>query len=101
MKCPTKKVRNVIYKEALKLYLQDVNTVNYPSGLCHYIITVIYAKRYNFRKWYSNRTTSNLFYLFPEIDKHRPLRLCIFWFPLDDTKTRIQILEQAIKETES
>lgn len=104
-----KQSRNKIYKEVLKIYLEDikfVQSVRYLNitdsskqlgGLCYYF-RVFLPSFHNF-------------YCFPEIKKHKPNTLVdflgkpnikgLFWFATDDTKSRIKILKQAIKETDN
>lgn len=98
---PRKKTRNIIYKRALELYMEDVRTANNPSGLCYYLVDAICEKKYQYSSWYKNRTGGLITLLLPEIYKHTPTSYYVFWFPLDDTKSRIDILNQAIKETEA
>jgi hypothetical protein len=93
------KTRNLIYKEALQKYKDELEFEGSQClGMC-YAIWHIPSK--NLLPPSSEINT--LIDLFPEISKHRPQNHFMhhsFWFPNEDTEIRIKIFEQAIKETE-
>lgn len=90
MKEYTKEERNAIYRQAL---IESRNGICPPYGLCTWISLAL-------RKIYD--TIDVNIELFPEIYKHKPSTTysVVHWFDIRDKQTRIDILKQAIKETE-
>ena len=93
----TKEERNAIYKQAL---IEANEDIHFPYGICHWIGNA--AERLRF-----GRYTEDMAELYPEIEKHRPFRnfmdktyADVYWFDPRDKQIRIDILKQAIKETE-
>ncbi len=87
----TKQERNAIYRQALI----ESETDNPPYGLCTWLIWAI--------RRIEGRFCAHIdMPYFPEIMKHLPRKKfgTAYWFDSKDKQIRIDILNQAIKETE-
>lgn len=109
MKPLTKLQRHKIYKLALKAYEDKVGL-----GLCHVLIHAT-AQYFRCGEYYVNNervgsvrnrlqdktdiTFSNQLELFPEIRKYKPEEDCFFWWDTNNTKKRIEVLNEAIDLT--
>lgn len=86
----TKRERNKVYKKVLEWYVMPGG--GWLKGRC-----------YGFCGAFASRDAGDLS-LYPEIMKHKPHYLCslLFWFSRDRAGylKRIDILKQAIRETE-
>ena len=91
---PNRKQRNKIYKKALEIYLELENP--FFMGFCKLLMITASKIHIYITDYYSDIIDS-----FPEIEKHRPSDAKTFWFPTGDKEIRINILNQAIRETES
>jgi hypothetical protein len=97
-------LRNTIYRAALKAYIAETSKGNTQgTGLCWAIKTginedLLLKGLLPFPK--------SIFYQisnYPELIKHKPIDLDrngLFWFSTSDIKIRIEILTQAIQETD-
>ncbi len=88
----TKKQRHEIYKSAL-------NCIAYRIGLCLAISNVLYK---SLVKYKDKICPYKHMEQYPEILKHKPEKDEMYgdyWFIQFDSKPRIKILKQAIKET--
>ena len=92
----TRKLRHKIYIEALKIFERG----GY-NGLCHTITAA--ALCINGKPFYKHDAAGYCQISYPEIWKHKPENTEIygFWWSIDDRQKRIDILQQAILETDS
>lgn len=90
---PRKKTRNAIYREAIKVYKEESYA---KTGLCAVLSkALVRLNRTDLPHPYSYMEC------YPEIYKYKPNNHKYYWFAKNRTKKRIDILKQAIKETES
>lgn len=99
----TKEFRHELYKKALEAY---INPDLYQYGLCnaieqahHFFKHEHFVKKYDYWETRTWPGLSNHPECYPEIIKYKPEIRRMYWFPLEDNKTRIFILTQTIKET--
>lgn len=88
-----KKLRNLMYKYALDVYTTEyIPREDFAgTGLCW--LLYVAGEKYKISQ---SVGISN----YPELMKHKPIEAKgLFWFPTTDFKIRIEILKQAIKET--
>lgn len=103
-----KSERNRIYVKALELLKKDLEEQeDYRAGLCYHLTYAMYETdsiHYNRVDPYAELKKGIEESEFPELVKHRPdsFEIMCFWFMKNDEgmQKRIQIIEQAIKETE-
>jgi len=88
------KTRNIIYKRMLHTYLQAVANKEYLFGLCYHLYDAIETTHHSYI-----RNGFHILSLFPELTKHKPEKIHVYWFPVEDSAIRIKILKQAIEET--
>jgi hypothetical protein len=99
----SKKTRNKIYVRALFKYKErlEVHPKIYLFGLCRALTIACESLRINSALYSSSKKEEN----FPEVFKHKPKRMYDeYWFGRTTKigiQKRINILNQAIKETES
>jgi len=93
----SKKERNQIYREAREFYKEDIKHTE-PAGICAAIGEAILIV-FKGSDWSYNCYVDIL--KFPEIMKHKPFTSKIdnFWWSIYNTKIRIKILNEAVKET--
>lgn len=103
-----KSERNRIYVKVLELLKKDLEEQErYRAGLCCHLrgaMDEINSIYYNLVDPYEELKKGVEESEFPELVKHRPdsFEIMYFWFRKNDEgmQKRIQIIEQAIKETE-
>lgn len=94
----SKERRHEIYKEILLIYKRNVEK-GIKLGLCSYITSVLgYFPNFRIDSFEElmRRVPEEVYYNymgFPTNDTSQ------FWFPLEDTESRIKLLEEVIKET--
>ena len=99
----SKEQRHELYIHALKVYNNMIESNDVYQGFCGTIEDAIsdkydreFAIEYNIYREY------NMIKYFPEIGKHYDhLTMAdkLYWFPINNTKVRIKILEEAIELT--
>lgn len=99
----TKEFRHELYKKTLEAYL---NPDLHRYGICgaleqahHFLFYGNFVGKKDYwerRNWPLLGTSPESY---PEISKYEPENHGMYWFPLEDTKSRIFILMQAIEET--
>lgn len=103
-----KSERNRIYVKVLELLKKDLGEqADYRAGLCRHLRGAMYEINsiyYNLVDPYEELKKGVEESEFPEIVKHRPdsFEIMHYWFRKNDEgmQKRIQVIEQAIKETE-
>ena len=103
-----KETRNLIYRKALELYQEDIEQNKMLGGMCYYLayaMDLIDIKGLEIYSYSVGKMHNSLI----EILKHKPeifydytgkiTNLEEFWFKRLDTESRINILTNAIEET--
>jgi hypothetical protein len=87
--------RLYIYKEALKAYIDDLESLrDATTGMCYYIIEQV--------PFHYEIDYKNILDHFPELIEYKPVGLdsTDFWFSLTDINIRIRIFNEIIKSLE-
>lgn len=90
-----KEERNLIYKETLKHYAKAcLEGAFHGTGLCWAIVEAhIHSPELFPHKYLFDMDD------YPELIKHRPIAYGLFWWPTSNITKRIEVLQQAIQET--
>ena len=109
----TKEFKHNVYKRALEVY-NETNVIGMPrSGIClslYKALVICCGLQYiEFNTYEYEKAIKNFWYINPyenlkvweEVYKCKPSehRGSTYWFELNDTQSRVDILESAIKET--
>jgi len=90
----TKEQRHSIYKRALRAYKLDIKYSHYLGGLCHYCRQSAKQEDYLIAD-----SIGLIVEALPELFSKKPFDAGMYWWDRRDTVSRINVLNQCIKET--